>query len=147
MWTRPGLARHGVGVEHAAVLAWASQLAGMEVPGRSALVGGIDADFEQAPARGVFAARAVLADVDTRFRSVRLTGEVTAGHTTATVEVRSFSRREFGAPDTGLLRDLLGPDTLGPGRSPAVPPWCAAAAVAWVPRSCRHSPWPAPPFT
>lgn len=107
-----GLARHGVGVEHAAVLAWASQLAGMEVPGRSALVGGIDADFEQAPARGVFAARAVLADVDTRFRSVRLTGEVTAGHTTATVEVRSFSRREFGAPDTGLLRDLLGPDTL-----------------------------------
>lgn len=107
-----GLAERGVGVEHVAVLAWASQLAGMEVPGGSALIGGIDADFEHTTTQGAFAARAVLADVDTRFRSVRLTGDVTAGHTSATVEVRAFSRREFGAPDTGLLRSLLGPGTL-----------------------------------
>ncbi|MFE6286676.1 SDR family NAD(P)-dependent oxidoreductase [Streptomyces sp. NPDC057877] len=103
------LVRHGVGPEHVSVLAWASQLAGMEVPGRAALVGGIDAEFEPSTAaRHGFCARAVLADVDPRYRSVRLTGEVTAGHTSARVEVRAFARREAARPD--------------PARLPALPP-------------------------
>ncbi|MEZ3181299.1 SDR family NAD(P)-dependent oxidoreductase [Streptomyces pimonensis] len=102
-----GIGDRGVGVEHAAVLAWASQLAGMETPGRAALVGGIDADFEQCAGKRGFSARAVLADVDPRYRSVRLTGDVTAGHTTARVEVRAFARRETRAPDPDRLRGLL----------------------------------------
>ncbi|MFF1272521.1 SDR family NAD(P)-dependent oxidoreductase [Streptomyces marokkonensis] len=108
-----GLAGRGVGVEHAAVLAWASQLAGMEAPGRAALVAGIDADFEPRPARRAFAARAVLVDVDPRYRSVRLTGDVTAGHTAARVEVRAFARRGARAPDPDRLRLLLGQDRTG----------------------------------
>ncbi|MEU3252300.1 SDR family NAD(P)-dependent oxidoreductase [Streptomyces sp. NPDC006997] len=104
-----GLARRGVGPEHVSVLAWASQLAGMEVPGRAALVSGIDADFTADPGgpHG-FTARAVLADVDPRYRSVRLTGDVTAGHTTARVEVRAFARREAAPSDPARLRALLG---------------------------------------
>ncbi|GHH93576.1 hypothetical protein GCM10017779_40330 [Streptomyces capillispiralis] len=108
-----GLTDRGIGVEHAAVLAWASQLAGMEAPGRAALVAGIDADFRPGTGRRGFSGRAVLADVDPRYRRVRLTGEVTAGHTTARVEVRAFARRETTAPDPARLRGLLGSGPAG----------------------------------
>ncbi|MEU2494312.1 SDR family NAD(P)-dependent oxidoreductase [Streptomyces sp. NPDC007883] len=102
-----GLAEYGVGAEHAAVLAWASQLAGMEAPGRSALVSGMELAFEEAGTGRAFTARGEITEVDTRFRAVRLTGEVSTGRLRARVEVRAFARREAAAPSAERIRELL----------------------------------------
>ncbi|MFJ9948568.1 SDR family NAD(P)-dependent oxidoreductase [Kitasatospora sp. NPDC091207] len=79
----------------------------MEVPGRAALVSGIEAEFDRSASTKGFTARGRVADVDTRFRTVRLTGELTAGRLAARAEVRVFARREGTPPEPGTIRALL----------------------------------------
>ncbi|MFJ6485021.1 SDR family NAD(P)-dependent oxidoreductase [Streptomyces sp. NPDC091682] len=107
-----GLNDHGIDVEHAAALAWASQLAGMEAPGRSALISSIELTCEETTASRGFAAKGEIADVDIRFRSVRLTGEVAAGRLRARVEICAFARREVPAPSPAQIRARVTPGSL-----------------------------------
>ncbi|MEU9929970.1 SDR family NAD(P)-dependent oxidoreductase [Streptomyces anulatus] len=95
---------HGVGVEHAAVLGWASHVAGMEVPGRAAMISGLDLVFLEAPKPRGFRGQVEVTDLDDRFRTVRLTGEASAGRTAAEVELRVVVRREAAAPSTEDVR-------------------------------------------
>ncbi|GAA4670335.1 hypothetical protein GCM10023347_25150 [Streptomyces chumphonensis] len=114
---RLGLAERALDAEHLAVLSWASQLAGMEAPGRAALVSGLDLDAEPAPRRSAFRARGEITEVDERYRQLRLRGEVTAGHLRARVGLRVHVRGEGSAPSVDLLRTRLG---CGPGPGPLV---------------------------
>ncbi|WP_093803006.1 MaoC/PaaZ C-terminal domain-containing protein [Streptomyces sp. Wb2n-11] len=85
---------HGVGVEHLAVLGWSSHLAGMEAPGRAAMISGYEMTCDDAAGRKGFTGRAEITDVDERFRTVRLAGEVLVGRLEAHVRLRTVVRRE-----------------------------------------------------
>ncbi|MFW6724744.1 SDR family NAD(P)-dependent oxidoreductase [Streptomyces sp. MAR4 CNY-716] len=106
------LADSGLDIEHVAVLAWASYVSGMQAPGRAGTSSGVEVEFEERP-RGAetdpgFAADARVADVDERFRRVRVAGELTSGSLAARVAVTAFVRREAEPSDPARLRALLG---------------------------------------
>lgn len=98
----------GIDVEHAAVLAWASRLAGMEAPGRSALLSSVELSCEPAGASDGFSASAEVTDVDPRFRTVLMDGTAVAGSLSAQVVIRAFARRHAQAPSMDRVRELLG---------------------------------------
>ncbi|GGZ21330.1 SDR family NAD(P)-dependent oxidoreductase [Streptomyces poonensis] len=106
--TELSLSEHGVGAEHVAVLGWASHLAGMEAPGRAAMISGFEMECGETAGRRGFTAKAEIAAVDERFRTVRLAGEAVAGRLEARVTLRVVARREAAAPSAEEVRRLLG---------------------------------------
>ncbi|MET9974377.1 SDR family NAD(P)-dependent oxidoreductase [Streptomyces microflavus] len=97
----------GVGVEHLAVLGWSSHLAGMEAPGRAAMISGYEMTCGDSGGRKGFTGRAEITDIDERFRTVRLAGEVLVGRLEAHVRLRTVARREAVPPSADVLRSLL----------------------------------------
>ncbi|MYU24699.1 SDR family NAD(P)-dependent oxidoreductase [Streptomyces sp. SID8352] len=106
-----GLKERGLGPEYVGVLAWISYLAGMEAPGRAALLSDFEAVFRPedgagGPADG-FTAAAEVADVRERFRMLRLTGRAGVSGVRASVDVRAFHRAEAPVTDVGALAAAL----------------------------------------
>ncbi|WP_180929722.1 SDR family NAD(P)-dependent oxidoreductase [Streptomyces sp. AJS327] len=120
-----GVRHRGVTARHAAALAWASYLAGMEYPGRSSLLLRFAATFPRGGADAALsgdvplAARAEVTTLNPGFRTVTVHGELSApggGATVAEVELHVHSRRgaEPTAPDR--LAALLAPSGRLTGR-------------------------------
>ncbi|MDT4986393.1 MAG: hypothetical protein QOI74_487, partial [Micromonosporaceae bacterium] len=126
---RVGAGRAGVTVRHAAVLGWASYLAGMELPGRDSLISTLEIDYvasadaapddrDDPPAKtvnvgagaggpGVGAGDAGVAtvlDVDARFGLLRLRGELSGG---GAVRLSVLVRSTPPVADPGAVRALL----------------------------------------
>ncbi|MDN3268137.1 SDR family NAD(P)-dependent oxidoreductase [Streptomyces sp. MA15] len=102
-----GLAERGLGPVPIGVLAWISYLVGMEAPGRAALLSDFEVEFEPADDAGPFTARAEVADVQERFRMLRLTGTVEAAGLRATAAVRAFHRADVPPGDVAALAAAL----------------------------------------
>ncbi|MFF2024240.1 SDR family NAD(P)-dependent oxidoreductase [Streptomyces sp. NPDC058171] len=105
----------GITVRHAMLLGWASYLAGMEVPGRDALVSGLTLHFDDSVdgTSGRLRVRAA----DDRYGRIDLTGAL-PGH--GRVDVRVLARRTVPAPDVARLRELMPTGTPGTGRTALV---------------------------
>ncbi|XUZ28535.1 SDR family NAD(P)-dependent oxidoreductase [Streptomyces sp. RMIT01] len=104
---RLGLRERGFGPVPVGVLAWISYLVGMEAPGRAALLSDCTVDFEDTAGTGPFTAHAEVADVQERFRMLRLEGTATALGVRARAQVRAFHRAEVAACDVAALTGLL----------------------------------------
>lgn len=89
-----GLRVRGIGPFHAAVLMWASYLVGMEAPGRSALLGEVDARFSVAPSPGPFAAAATVKAVYDFASLLEMSGEVAGDGLAARVRVIAVHRTD-----------------------------------------------------
>ncbi|MER5213936.1 SDR family NAD(P)-dependent oxidoreductase [Streptomyces sp. NPDC002838] len=102
-----GLRARGLGPVPVGVLAWISYLVGMEAPGQSALLSDFELLFEDAGSAGGFTASAEVADVQERFRMLRLSGTAEALGVRAEATVRAFHRAEVPAGDVDALTGLL----------------------------------------
>ncbi|MFG2129192.1 SDR family NAD(P)-dependent oxidoreductase [Streptomyces sp. NPDC048751] len=105
----------GISVRHALPLGWASYLAGMELPGRDALVSGLTVQYDDSVTgdSGAWEVRAA----DRRYGLIDLTGEL-PGH--GRVEVRALARRAAPRSDVARLRALLPAGEPGSGRTALV---------------------------
>ncbi|WGP09669.1 SDR family NAD(P)-dependent oxidoreductase [Streptomyces sp. SH5] len=104
---RLGLRERGFGPVPVGVLAWISYLVGMEAPGRAALLSDFEVTFEDATGTGPFTAHAEVAEVQERFRMLRLEGTATVLGVRARTQVRAFHRAEVAAGDVEALTALL----------------------------------------
>ncbi|MYV56117.1 SDR family NAD(P)-dependent oxidoreductase, partial [Streptomyces sp. SID3212] len=105
----------GVSPRHALLLGWASYLAGMEIPGRDALVSGITVHFDDSVAGT--AGELQVREADGRYGLIDLMGAL-PGH--GRVEVRALVRRTVPESDVAHLRDLLPAGVPGTGRTALV---------------------------
>ncbi|GAB2713445.1 SDR family NAD(P)-dependent oxidoreductase [Nocardia thraciensis] len=105
------LRSRGLGAAELAALGWCSYLVGMELPGRSALLAGIDIDFDVHGGRSVpvFRGRAECAGVDATFRMVRLASIAEFGRTRAHIRLQARVRHdEIDAPSVTMTAQLNG---------------------------------------
>ncbi|WP_432194923.1 SDR family NAD(P)-dependent oxidoreductase [Streptomyces sp. bgisy027] len=102
-----GLRERGLGPFPVGVLAWISYLVGMEAPGRAALLSDFEVEFRQTDGDEPFTAHAEVADVQERFRLLRLTGTVEAAGVRASAAVRAFHRADVPGGDARTLTELL----------------------------------------
>ncbi|MEE1940369.1 SDR family NAD(P)-dependent oxidoreductase [Streptomyces sp. TRM 70361] len=115
-----GLRERGLGPVPVGVLAWISYLVGMEAPGQAALLSDFDVVFEAADDHGEFTAHAEVAEVQERFRMLRLTGGAKALGVRAEAAVRAFHRADVPTGDVSVLTGLLPDDTPLAGRTALV---------------------------
>ena len=101
------LAERGLGQVPVAVLGWLSYLVGMEAPGRSALLSDFEVTFQDARHDGPFTAEARVAEVQERFRLLRVSGTAEALGVRARASVRAFHRAKVPATDLATLDSLL----------------------------------------
>jgi polyketide synthase PksN len=102
---RIGAAKAGVTVRQAAVLGWASYLAGMELPGRDSLISTVEVDFPPPTTSGDgHLGEVTVAGVDARFGLIQLHGELPSG---GTVRLRVLVRSTPPAADPHAVRALL----------------------------------------
>ncbi|WP_206326773.1 SDR family NAD(P)-dependent oxidoreductase [Streptomyces sp. S3(2020)] len=105
----------GISLRHALPLGWASYLAGMEVPGRDALVSGLSVHYDSAEHGD--GGEWEVASADSRYGLIDLAGTLPG---LGRVEVRALARRAAPPSDVGRLRELVPAGEPGAGRTALV---------------------------
>ncbi|MFC8350011.1 SDR family NAD(P)-dependent oxidoreductase [Streptomyces sp. NPDC057280] len=119
----------GISVRQALPLGWASYLAGMELPGRDALVSGLTVHYDGADSNSnsnsdsdsgdsrAAGGEWEVASADSRYGLIDLAGTLPG---LGRVEVRALARRAAPPSDVGRLRELLPAGEPGAGRTALV---------------------------
>ncbi|MFJ2239303.1 SDR family NAD(P)-dependent oxidoreductase [Streptomyces sp. NPDC087859] len=108
----------GISVRQALPLGWASYLAGMELPGRDALVSGLTVHYDGGDSgEGGDGGEWEVASADSRYGLIDLTGTLGG---LGRVEVRALARRAAPLSDVGRLRELVPAGEPGAGRTALV---------------------------
>lgn len=114
--SRLGLDLGAIPEANLTALLWGSYLAGMELPGRQALLASLTVDFLGAPPAHDSWFRAEVHHVDQRFHLIHVKGRLWAGHRpVADATVAAFVRPASTVPDAARVRAALsgGPELVG----------------------------------